>query len=51
LPFGLDNFEFEMEPDLRVVHAPHDQGGRARFDPHLIEVADSCAALVIRSLT
>jgi phosphopantetheinyl transferase len=51
LPFGLDSFEFEMEPNLRVVHAPQDQGGGARFDPHLIEVADSCAALVIRSLT
>lgn len=51
LPFGLDSFEFELDPNLRVVHAPSDPGGRARFDPHLIEVADSCAALVIRSLT
>jgi phosphopantetheinyl transferase len=50
LPFGLDSFEFELEPDLLVVHAPDDLGGRARFDPHLIEVADNCAALVIRSL-
>jgi phosphopantetheinyl transferase len=50
LPFGLDRFEFEIEPNLRVVHAPDDVGGRARFDPHLIEVTDSCVALVIRNL-
>ena len=50
LPFGLDRFEFELEPDLRVVHAPDDFGGRAQFDAHLIEIADGCAALVIRSL-
>jgi phosphopantetheinyl transferase len=50
LPFGLDRFEFELEPDLRVVHAPDDFGGRAQFDAHLIEVADGCAALVTRRL-
>jgi 4'-phosphopantetheinyl transferase len=50
LPFGLDSFEFELKPNLRVVHAPDDLGGRAQFDPHLIEVADSCVALIIRSL-
>ena len=49
LPFGLDRFEFELEPDLRIVHAPHDAGGRAQFDAHLVEVADSCIALVSRS--
>ena len=50
LPFGLDAFEFELEPDLRVVHAPHDDGGPEQFNAHLIEGTDSCAALVIRSL-
>jgi phosphopantetheinyl transferase len=50
LPFGLDRFEFELEPDLRIVHAPDDFGGRAQFDAHLIEVADGCVALVIRSM-
>jgi 4'-phosphopantetheinyl transferase len=51
LLFGLDAFEFELEPDLRVVHAPQDAGGRTQFDAHLVEVADSCVAIVIRSLS
>jgi 4'-phosphopantetheinyl transferase len=51
LPFGLDAFEFELDPNLRVVHAPPDHGGPEQFDAHVIEGTDnSCAALVIRSL-
>ena len=51
LPFGLDAFEFELNPNLRVVHAPFEHGGPEQFDAHVIEGADSsCAALVIRSL-
>jgi 4'-phosphopantetheinyl transferase len=52
LPFGLDAFEFELDPNLRVVHAPPDHGGPEQFDAHVIEEIDSCcAALVTRSLT
>ncbi len=50
LPFGLDAFEFELNPNLRVVHAPPDHGGPEHFDAHVIEGTDSCAALVTRSL-
>jgi 4'-phosphopantetheinyl transferase len=51
LPFGLDAFEFELDPHLRVVHAPPDHGGPEQFDAHVIEGTDnSCAALVTRSL-
>jgi 4'-phosphopantetheinyl transferase len=50
LPFGLDAFEFELDPDLRVVHAPPEHGGPEQFNAHVIEGADGCAALVIRSL-
>jgi phosphopantetheinyl transferase len=50
LPFGLDAFEFELDPNLRVVHAPLDHGGPEQFDAHVIEGIDSCAALVTRSL-
>ena len=51
LPFGLDAFEFELDPNLRVAHAPRDQGGPEQFDAHVIEGIDSCcAALVTRSL-
>ena len=50
LPFGLDAFEFELDPNLRVVHAPPDHGGPGQFNAHVIEGADSCAALVVRSL-
>ena len=49
LPFGLDAFGFELTPALIIVRAPHDHGGPERFDPHIIEHADTCAALVIRS--
>jgi 4'-phosphopantetheinyl transferase len=51
LPFGLDAFEFDVGPSLRVVHAPPDQGGPERFNAHVIEGTDGCTALVIRSLT
>ena len=50
LPFGLDAFEFELDPDLRVVHAPPDHGGPEQFNAHVIEGTDNCAALVIRNL-
>jgi len=51
LPFGLDAFEFELDPDLRVVHAPPNHGGPEQFNAHIIEGIDSCAALVIHSPT
>ena len=51
LPFGLDAFEFELEPDLRVVHVPPGHGGPEQFSAHIIEGIDSCTALVIHSLT
>ena len=50
LPFGLDVFEFELDPNVRVVHAPPDHGGPEQFDAHVIEGTDRCAALVIRRL-
>jgi hypothetical protein len=50
LPFGLDAFEFELAPNLRVVHAPPDHGGPGRFNARIIEGTDICAALVIRSV-
>ena len=49
LPYGLKAFEFELDPSLRVVHAPPDHGGPERFSAYAIEGTDSCAALVIRS--
>jgi 4'-phosphopantetheinyl transferase len=50
LPFGLDAFEFELAPNLRIVHAPPDYGGLERFNAQIIEGTDTCAALVIRSV-
>ena len=50
LPFGLDAFEFELAPNLRVVQAPSDYGGPRRFNAQVIETTDICAALVIRSM-
>jgi phosphopantetheinyl transferase len=52
LPFGLDTFEFEVFPNIRMVGAPHDYGGQKQFDAHMIEETPTgrgCAALVVRS--
>ena len=49
LPFGLDAFEFELKPNLRVVHVPPVYGGLERFSAHLIEGIESCTAIVIRN--
>ena len=49
LPYGLDAFEFELDPRLRVVHAPTDHGGPERFSAYAIEGTDRCAAIVIRT--
>jgi 4'-phosphopantetheinyl transferase len=48
LPFGLDAFEFELTPNLRVVSAPPDYGGPERFNAQIMQ--GLCAALVIRSV-
>jgi len=50
LPYGLDTFEFELTPELRVVHAPADHGGPATFSPHVLPGTDVTAALVTRTL-
>jgi 4'-phosphopantetheinyl transferase len=50
LPFGLDTFRFELEPELRLVHAPSEGGGAKQFDAHMINGTNSCAALVTRYL-
>jgi phosphopantetheinyl transferase len=49
LPFGLDAFEFELAPNLRVVHAPREYGGPEQFDAHMIGETNSCTALVSRT--
>ena len=49
LPYGLNAFEFELDPSLRVVHAPPDYGGPERLSAHVIEGTESCTAMVIRS--
>ena len=47
LPYGLNAFEFELDPNLRIVEAPSDHGGPERFSAHVIEGTESCAAVVI----
>ena len=51
LPFGLDAFQFELDPDPRVVHSPPGYGGLERYATHMIEGTDSCTAVVTRSLS
>ncbi len=48
LPFGLDTFEFELDPNPRVVNAPPDHGGPEQFYADEIKGIDSCAAVVMR---
>lgn len=48
LPFGLDAFDFELSPTLRVSGAPRAYGGPEKFEAHVIGRGDCCAALVIR---
>ena len=48
LPFGLDAFEFELTPALRIVKAPFEHGGPDPFFANIIEESDRCAAVVIR---
>lgn len=50
LPFGLDTFSFELAPSLRVVAAPAEWGGPARFDACAIGGTECGAALVTRRL-
>lgn len=50
LPFGLDAFSFELDPQLRVVSTPDGYGGNFQFNAHLFEDSDICAALITRSL-
>jgi phosphopantetheinyl transferase len=47
LPYGLNTFEFDFDPNLRVVQAPPDHGGPGQFSAHLIEGTGNCAAMVI----
>lgn len=48
LPFGLDAFEFELDPMPHVVDAPPDHGGEEKYAAYMIDGADGCAALVVR---
>jgi 4'-phosphopantetheinyl transferase len=48
LPLGLDAFEFELEPDLRVIRVPSVHGWPEQFSAHLIEEIECCNALVLR---
>jgi len=48
MPYGLDAFQFEMVPTVRVARVPAQYGGSGNFRVHLIENADACAALALR---
>jgi 4'-phosphopantetheinyl transferase len=48
LPFGLDAFQFELDPSIRIVDAPRAFGGPERFCAYAIAAAGNCAALAIR---
>jgi 4'-phosphopantetheinyl transferase len=51
LPFGLDAFQFELAPTLRIVRTPEDRGRPEQFRAHLIETPDTSSALVLREVS
>ncbi|MGE4127288.1 MAG: 4'-phosphopantetheinyl transferase superfamily protein [Hyphomicrobiaceae bacterium] len=48
LPYGLDAFQFEMTPTLRVVRAPAGFGGPGGMHARLIELRGADGALILR---
>jgi phosphopantetheinyl transferase len=50
IPFGLDAFEFELDPLPSIVRAPLGHGGPAQFKAHMVDGIDHCAALVTRTM-
>ena len=51
LPFGLNAFEFELEPSSRIVRAPAGYGGTEKFSAHVTDGIKSCTAVVVRKLS
>jgi 4'-phosphopantetheinyl transferase len=49
LPFGLDAFVFELEPQPRIVHAPSEYGGSEQYKARVIDSGEHCTAIVIRN--
>jgi len=49
LPYGLDRFEFELEPRPRAVHMPAEFGEPERYRILVMETTDRCIALVLRN--
>jgi 4'-phosphopantetheinyl transferase len=47
LPFGLDRFEFALEPGPYLLQAPASEGGAGAFKAFLAEDADQCVAIVL----
>ena len=51
LPFGLDAFEFKLEPNPHIVGVSPGHGTTGQFMAHFIGGPESCTAVVIRSMT
>jgi 4'-phosphopantetheinyl transferase len=49
LPFGLDAFVFELEPDVRAIRVPPGHGGPEQFSAYMIEEIECCGALVLKN--
>ena len=48
LPLGLDAFQFETEPALKIVQTPREYRYSHQFQAHIIDGTSGCAALVTR---
>lgn len=48
MPFGLDAFEFELQPSARFVDTPAAYGGSEQFCAHEIALTNMSSALVTR---
>lgn len=51
VPYGLNAFQFDTTPNIRVSFAPARYGGPDNFNAKLIEITGCCAALVFRAIS
>jgi 4'-phosphopantetheinyl transferase len=47
LPFGMDAFELQLDPEIRVLQAPTDP---SRFSAHFVSVPNNSAAVVVKRI-
>ena len=47
LPLGLDAFQFQTQPELKIIQTPREYRSLHHFDAYIIDGTPGCAALVV----